>query len=140
MTDELVEYYDLLGLSPGASPEDLKLAHRDLAKVWHPDRFLHDHRLREKAQEKLKAINQAYDQLRSGKVKRRTERTASTSEQHTAPTPDHYAGDAKDGDTKVRERIRWPLILAPVVIFAAVFLFTSRALLNSGGPDGESRV
>ena len=54
MNDELTKYYALLGLSPGASPLELKAAHRDLAKVWHPDRFLHDPRLREKAQEKLK--------------------------------------------------------------------------------------
>ncbi len=37
MNDELTECYDLLGLSPGASPAELKAAYRDLAKVWHPD-------------------------------------------------------------------------------------------------------
>ena len=35
-------------------------------KVWHPDRFGADARLREKAEEKLKQINQAYTVLRSG--------------------------------------------------------------------------
>lgn len=141
MSDELVEYYDLLGLSPGASPEELKLAHRDLAKVWHPDRFLHDPRLRDKAQEKLKLINEAYDQLRSGRVRRPAQRPASTSEQYRAPTPPHYATDAKAGDTlAARQRIRWPLIVAPILIFAAVFLIASRSLLHSAGPDGQSQV
>jgi hypothetical protein len=35
-----------------------------LAQVWHPDRFAGNDRLREKAEEKLKEINQAYEKLR----------------------------------------------------------------------------
>ncbi|HYO75877.1 MAG TPA: J domain-containing protein, partial [Thermoanaerobaculia bacterium] len=34
----LDDCYALLDLRPGASEEELKRAHRDLAKVWHPDR------------------------------------------------------------------------------------------------------
>src|SRR5215212_2165298 len=60
--------YEVLGVKPGVSNRELKAAHRDLAKVWHPDRFLHDPRLQEKAQEKLKEINEAYEQLSSGKI------------------------------------------------------------------------
>jgi hypothetical protein len=67
LSAELSRAYELLGVKPGVSPKELKAAHRDLAKVWHPDRFLHDPRLQEKAQEKLKEINEAYDLLSSGK-------------------------------------------------------------------------
>ena len=35
----------VLGLAPGASAQEIKAAYRDLAKVWHPDRFAHDPRL-----------------------------------------------------------------------------------------------
>src|SRR6185295_11635244 len=62
--------YELLGVKPGVSSTELKAAHRDLAKVWHPDRFVHDPRLQEKAQEKLKEINEAYELLISGKTPR----------------------------------------------------------------------
>ncbi|MFI5279576.1 MAG: DnaJ domain-containing protein [Gemmatimonadales bacterium] len=54
----------MLGLPHGAAPEDIKIAWRDLAKVWHPDRFAHDERLRGKAGENLKRINEAYESLR----------------------------------------------------------------------------
>ena len=54
----------MLGLPLGAGPEDIKNAWRDLAKVWHPDRFQHDERLRDKAGENLKRINEAYESLR----------------------------------------------------------------------------
>ncbi|HLW78897.1 MAG TPA: J domain-containing protein [Terriglobia bacterium] len=56
-------FYSLLGLEPGATLEELKRAHRDLVKVWHPDRFNDDPPLQKKAQEKLKEINEAYEQL-----------------------------------------------------------------------------
>lgn len=52
--------YRLLDLKPGASLEDARQAHRDLTKVWHPDRFGHDEVLRRKAEEKLKEINEAW--------------------------------------------------------------------------------
>ena len=71
MSDELNEYQALLGVAPNASAQELKAAYRDLAKVWHPDRFSHDPRLQQKAQEKLKAVNEAYDLLTSGTAGRR---------------------------------------------------------------------
>lgn len=57
-------YYEILGLQPGSSPADVKQAYRTLAKTWHPDRFTHDPVLKRQAEEKLKAINEAYHQLK----------------------------------------------------------------------------
>ena len=56
--------YRILGLPPSAPVDDVKRAYRDLAKVWHPDRFAGDERLQKKAQDNLKRINEAYDRLK----------------------------------------------------------------------------
>jgi len=54
-------YHQVLGVQNGASTEELKQAHRDLVKVWHPDRFsADDQRPRRKAEAKLREINEAY--------------------------------------------------------------------------------
>ena len=53
--------FEILRLKPDASVEDLKLAYRDMVNVWHPDRFLHNPRLREKAERQLQEINRAYE-------------------------------------------------------------------------------
>ncbi|MBI5590648.1 MAG: RDD family protein [Deltaproteobacteria bacterium] len=53
--------YEILRLKPDASVEELKLAYRDLVNVWHPDRFLHNPRLKEKAERQLQEINEAYE-------------------------------------------------------------------------------
>lgn len=51
-------------------------AYKDLAFIWHPDRIPEDNqRLRQKAEEKLKEINQARDQLRSNKSTAQTPRS-----------------------------------------------------------------
>jgi curved DNA-binding protein CbpA len=65
---DLDQCYKLLGLEPGASPEEVNQAYKDLAFIWHPDRIPEDNlRLRQKAEEKLKEINHARDQLRSAR-------------------------------------------------------------------------
>jgi hypothetical protein len=55
--------YALLDVSPGASEEEVKRAYRVMTKVWHPDRFANDAALREKAEQKLKQINEAYEAI-----------------------------------------------------------------------------
>ena len=62
------EALDILALRPGASAVEIKGAYRDLVKVWHPDRFGSDPRLREKAEDKLKQINEAYLVLQSDRT------------------------------------------------------------------------
>ncbi len=62
--DDINQYYKILELEPGASLDEVKEAYRDLAFVWHPDRFAHNTRLQAKAQVRLKEINEAYRNLR----------------------------------------------------------------------------
>ena len=52
-----------LEVEPGVSLEEIRQAYRDQTKVWHPDRFPNDIRLKKKAEEKLKQINLAYQRL-----------------------------------------------------------------------------
>lgn len=140
MNDEPTKSYDLLGVSPGASLEEVKVAYRDLAKVWHPDRFIHDPRLQQKAEEKLKEINKAYDQFRAKKTQQQTPASASTSERHTPPRAEHYTRHARTGSIAVLQRTRWQLILVSVLVFAAVFLVTSRSLLRSGEREHQAQI
>ncbi|MBD1814022.1 J domain-containing protein [Microcoleus vaginatus DQ-U2] len=55
--------YEILEIEPGASLEEIKRAYRDLAFVWHPDRFANNDRLQQKAHQRLTEINEAYQQL-----------------------------------------------------------------------------
>jgi curved DNA-binding protein CbpA len=53
----------LLELKTCSSQEEARRAYRDLVRVWHPDRFSGDPRLRRKAEEKVKELNIAYEEL-----------------------------------------------------------------------------
>nr|WP_250122349.1 pentapeptide repeat-containing protein [Chroococcidiopsis sp. CCMEE 29] len=83
---DLDHYFRVLGLEPGASPEEVNQAYKDLAFIWHPDRIPQDNeRLQQKAQEKLKEINQARDKLRSMRSSSRNPNTQSPPSPKPAP-------------------------------------------------------
>jgi hypothetical protein len=54
-----------LGLEHRASRNEIRDAYRVMVKVWHPDRFSYDAKLRSKAEEKLKEVNAAFQRLNS---------------------------------------------------------------------------
>jgi hypothetical protein len=59
-----VEYYPVLRLKPDASEKEIKIAYRDLAQIYHPDRFDgHHERVRRTAEDHLKSVNVAYGHI-----------------------------------------------------------------------------
>jgi hypothetical protein len=62
---QISAYVELLDLPDAFSEAQLKQAYHDLVQVWHPDKHSHNERLRKKADEKMKEINQAYEVLQS---------------------------------------------------------------------------
>jgi hypothetical protein len=122
---DLSKAYELLGVKPGVSSTELKAAHRDLAKVWHPDRFVHDPRLQEKAQEKLKEINEAYELLSSGQTPRPAPPPPRAAE--TVYTTPVYTAAVERRSTPRGGSWKSGLV---VLMFLAVFAVTTKVLLD----------
>lgn len=60
--------YQVLGVKPDASDDEIKKAYRELARKYHPDNY-QNNPLADLAEEKMKEVNEAYDaitKLRSG--------------------------------------------------------------------------
>ena len=54
--------YEVLGISPNATDDEVKSAYRQMAKKYHPDNYV-DSPLGDLAEEKMKEINEAYDAI-----------------------------------------------------------------------------
>ena len=92
LMSSLDEHYQILDASPNASLKEIRLLYRDLAQVWHPDRFQENPRLREKAEAKLKAINHAYETIRKnhktgGRTTQAKRQQEPTRERGSSPIP-----------------------------------------------------
>lgn len=61
---DLKDPYEILGVKPGASPEEIQAAYRRAAQAYHPDKVSHlGQEFQELAQKKFIEIQEAYEKL-----------------------------------------------------------------------------
>lgn len=130
-----------MGVEPGIPPEQMKQAYRDLVSVWHPDRFANNPRLRKKAEEQLKLINIAYQNIRkaclsegnSGQSETRYAAEEETPYSESGPdeSEDHLSGNEKKKYhfkipvewLKDRKRILLTVCFGSLMLFFAILIF-----------------
>ena len=87
------EALSVLGLKPDASCDQITIAYRELVQMLHPDKYGDNKRLRARAEQQMRAINEARDVLLKGaRTSRRSSSAASTS---TSPAAIAYEATAR---------------------------------------------
>jgi len=102
---EWEDYYEILGVSPEASPEEVKQAYRYKVNILHPDRLTTaPERIRRQAEEDLKKVNRAFGILRDP-AKRREYHAEWLKRKRGAKEPAYAESTpARDSDKKEKAR------------------------------------
>ena len=133
------EALSVLGLSTGAGREEIAAAYRELAQMLHPDKYGDNKRLRERAEQQMRAINEARDVLLKGA---RSSARRPSAAQASSPASIAFEATARANAAEtarlsvvaqlrtMRERRRSMLVMAGV---AAVVAFVCLRMRFAGG-------
>ena len=123
----------VLGMETEATESEIKSAYRMLVKVWHPDRFQSDPKLKEAAEQKLKDLNSALAFLTLPSAERARRRppsrpsaTAAPQQPPATPAPASHQSPAGKATRAGKPRRNFRLRPWPAIRFAlksAVILF-----------------
>lgn len=119
------DYYQILEISQTATNEEIKKQYRFLSQAWHPDKFPNAEQ-KAKAEEKIKAINEAYNVL--GNPSKRKEYDESMgfqqekkSENSSQPKPNDTNARNDKKDTKEnpssKSHLPWAFIISAASLF-----------------------
>jgi curved DNA-binding protein CbpA len=92
---ETKDLYKVLGLSRGASQEDVRKAHRKLVREYHPDANPEDPR----AEERFREIQQAYEVLSNPQKRRKYDKGVHTSSEGSSSRQRPRASRRTEGET-----------------------------------------
>lgn len=130
MTDREQWARDVLGLTQGATWDEVRIAFRDLTLVWHPDRFPGNARLAEMAVKKQQSINEAYSILRKVFEQPKSSPSAQKVETNAPPSaatrtdpPDRVSETPPNDDPPPEDEsgiIQWLLDVVIEVVWAFV--------------------
>ena len=100
MAENKRDYYEVLGVSKGASEEEIKKAYKKLARKYHPDMNPGD----KEAEEKFKEINEANEVLSDPDKKARYDQFG-----FAGVDPNYGAGAGRSEERRVGKecRSRW---------------------------------
>ena len=91
--------YSVLGLSPNATDEEVKKRYRELAKKYHPDNYA-DSPLADFASEKMKEINEAYDNIMDERKKRNQNNNSGYSSNTSGGYGSYYYNNSEFKDVR----------------------------------------
>ena len=78
------DYYEILGVAPNASSEEVRQRYRFLAQAYHPDKFP-DPQHKSQAEETFKSVQEAYQTLSNPRRRATYDLSRPTRESHDRP-------------------------------------------------------
>jgi hypothetical protein len=119
----LEECWRILGVPADAGPNVIRQAYLDLARVWHPDRFQSDERLRRIAEKHFQEVNAAYTTLKNYRPAPAAASGASTAGHATAAAtaePPCAPPEPAWAPPPAVRKARWPGLLVQTALVAAL--------------------